>query len=367
MKKIIHLLLLFPLIIFFQQPLLAQTDAMFIDANGRVHHLPQKYKVREQNAPPEVKTLLANQRQLVKAQKLQFNVGFTGVSNKTLAIITGEKEVPTNEMNRIKEYVLTRKLTPAAIDINKIKLAGCFASSKTYDARNQGYVTPVRDQQCGNCWAYSAIGAYEGSYKKVNKTFINASEQHAVNCVDGDCGGGFAYKVMEWMVNQNKNINSEAVVPDAGVDQPCPGGSPTTNYYATDWGVVHPSGDINKIASVADIKAAMCQYGPIAASVQVTSLFQNYTDGVFNETPSNYNSPSSNHAVVLVGWDDNKGAWLMKNSWGTNWGEDGYMWIKYNTNNIGRRAAWIIAKKAPLVVKPIKDLKATDKPTIIRQ
>src|SRR5690606_12507461 len=44
--------------------------------------------------------------------------------------------------------------------------------------------------------------------------------------------------------------------------------------------------------------------------------------------------------IVLVGWDDSKNAWLMRNSWGTNWGEDGYMWIDYGSNSIGAYAAW---------------------------
>lgn len=325
--------------------------------------LPQKYQQMEINAPANIKTLLATQRKTITDQKLQFNVGFTKVSSKTLAQITGEKEVPENEVIRLKQYTIARKLTPAAIEILKIKLLGCVAGLKKYDARNQGYVTPVRDQQCGNCWAYSAVGAFEGSYKKVNGSFINASEQHAENCVDGDCSGGFAYKVMEWMVDQNKNLNTEAAIPDAGMNQPCPGGTPSTSYYATDWGVVHPSGDISKIASVADIKEAMCKYGPIAVSVQVSGLFQNYTNGVYFGFASDYNSPSSNHAVLLVGWDDDKGAWLMKNSWGTDWGEDGYMWIKYNSNNIGRRAAWIIAKKS-MIIRPIKNIKAVEKPVI---
>lgn len=329
-----------------------------------VPELPTKYKTRELNAPANLRTLLVNQRQQISTQKLNFNVGFTSVSSKTLAQITGEKEVPVAEINRIKQYVLKAKLSPAALEIIKARLVACVATGKSYDARNQGYVTPVRDQQCGNCWAYSAVGAYEASYKRVNGGLIDASEQQAVNCVDGDCTGGFAYKVMEWMVNNNKNLEKEAVTPDVGVDQACAAGTPATNYYATDWGVVDPSGDINKIASVSDIKKAICQYGPVAASVFVTPMFQNYANGVFYEWASNYASPSSNHAILIVGWDDDKGAWLIKNSWGTDWGEDGYMWIKYNSNNIGRRAAWIIAKKAPAIVKPIKDIQIKDRPVI---
>ncbi|HEV7780088.1 MAG TPA: C1 family peptidase [Chitinophagaceae bacterium] len=346
--------------IFKKQHALA-TAAIFcvLQASSQIVKLPQKYMVREVKAPEVIKTRLASQRAIIVQNKLQYNVGFTSKSNKTLDEITGEKEVPESENIRIKQYLQNRQLTVAAIDINKIKLLGCFATLKKYDARTQGYVTPVRDQRCGNCWAYSALGAYEGNYKKVNGSLIDASEQHAENCVAGDCSGGFAYQVMEWMVDNNKNLEKESVLPDAGVNQPCGGGTPATNYYATDWGIVDPSGDINKIASVAAIKEAMCKYGPIAASVQVTAAFQDYTNGAFFEFASNYGSPSSNHAITLVGWDDDKGAWLMKNSWGTEWGEDGYMWIKYNSNNIGRRAAWIIAKKAKIIgpAVPIKDIR----------
>jgi cathepsin L len=79
--------------------------------------------------------------------------------------------------------------------------------------------------------------------------------------------------------------------------------------------------------------------------MNATPLFQNYTGGVFYETASDYNNPTSNHAVMIVGWDDSKNAWLMRNSWDTQWGEKGYAWIDYKSNNIGRRAAWVLVKK----------------------
>ncbi|MBP9102303.1 MAG: hypothetical protein KBF82_00460 [Chitinophagaceae bacterium] len=320
-----------------------------------VIELPQKYKLREVNAAPVIKNQLIDQRKLIVAQKLQFNVGFTGVSNKLLSQITGEKDnIPAAEVARIKNYTKTRQFSPEYKEFLKIKFAGCTAGASKYDARTQGYVTPVKDQQCGNCWAYSAVGAFEASYKKANGSVIDASEQHAENCVDGDCAGGLAYKVFEWMVDNNKNLERDAVIPDAGVNQSCPAGTPTTNYYASDWGVVSSTGDITKIASVADIKQALCLYGPVAASVTVSGLFQNYTNGVYFGFESDYANPSSNHAILIVGWDDLKGAWLIKNSWGDDWGENGFMWIKYNSNNIGRRAAWVLAKKAPKIIRPIK-------------
>lgn len=315
--------------------------------------LSQKYVLRESKATPQLQAELRNLRTEMVQKKWTFNVGVTGVSMKTRAAITGESEINVTQANLIKAKVLNRQISVAAQGIIKAWATTCFATKKAYDARSVGYVTPVKDQQCGNCWAYSALGAFEASYKRVNNIIVDASEQFVVNCSGGgNCGpqGGLAYLVFDWMVDNNKNVAHDATLPDAGMVGACPGGTPISQNYATDWGVVDPSGDILKIASVASIKAAICKYGPVAASVNVTNAFQNYTNGVFNEQPSNYANPSSNHAIVIVGWDDDKNAWLMKNSWGTDWGEDGYMWIDYGSNNIGRRAAWVIARKAVLKV-----------------
>ncbi|RYY56834.1 MAG: hypothetical protein EOO09_05000 [Chitinophagaceae bacterium] len=322
--------------------------------------LNAKYLQREINAPALVKTQLETQRKLISTNKYNFAVGFTKVSGKQLATITGEKEISSTQANQLKQTVSRRVLSAGALEITKVNLATCVASKKAYDARSLGYVSPIKDQRCGNCWSYSACAAFESSYKRVNGSFVDASEQQVVNCSNGgDCiDGGFTYLVFEWMVGNNKNLEKESVLPDGGTKNACAGTTPGTNYFASDWGIVDPSNDINKIASVANIKNALCKYGVIAASVYVTPLFQNYASGVFYEFPNNTADPVSNHAIDIVGWDDDKGAWLIKNSWGTDWGEDGYMWIKYNSNNIGRRAAWVVAKKAPVVFKPATEIKA---------
>ena len=133
------------------------------------------------------------------------------------------------------------------------------------------------------------------------------------------------------------------------------------------------------------MKLALCQHGPLAVAVLATELFQAYTGEstfdpttgrinknlVFREnvpaailTPVHgpgFNGPSDpgtgkryhniNHDVLLIGWDDDKGAWLIKNSWGTDWGntgghgtDKGYMWIAYGSNNIGFGSAWVRAR-----------------------
>jgi len=91
------------------------------------------------------------------------------------------------------------------------------------------------------------------------------------------------------------------------------------------------------------LKQALCRYGPLAVAVRATRLFQAYKSGVFNERDTG----KVNHGVTLIGWDDNKEAWLIKNSWGTGWGEKGYMWIVYYSNSIGYGASWVEAKSSP--------------------
>ena len=304
--------------------------------------LPAKYVAREGAASAALKQELAAQRSLIITQKLDYMVGNTSVSGKPISSITGELSVvPDAAKIQAKNQRMNERLKTLPLPEGVIIQASPCANQSKYDARNANLITPVRNQMCGNCWSFGAVGTYEANYLKVNGGLPNSldlSEQHAQTCSGGgSCAGGFAYHVFEWMAEQGKDLKTEAQLPQTGNDAAC-GGNVDNQYDAVDWGVVHPSGDINKIASVADIKKAICEYGAVSASVNVTGSFQNYTNGVYSGTPSNYNNPSTNHAIVLVGWDDTKGAWLLKNSWGSaNWGEDGYMWIKYGSNNVGRR------------------------------
>ena len=296
---------------------------------------------------------------MINSKKLTFQVGYTEVSNLPLSQLAGEGEESAYYSNRLKAQLSRQPFLPNFGITSGI----CTAGLTKFDARNQGIITPVRRQQCGNCWAYAAVAAFEANYTKTNGTNPNnldASEQHVVSCSNGgSCSGGLSYKVFDWMKNGNKNLATEAQYPDLGVNGNCPAQKPNTSYYIEAWGSCRQDGDNSKIAPVSNIKAAICQYGSVKTSFTATTLVQNYTNGVINEFPSNYSNPSSNHAVIIVGWDDTKGAWLIKNSWGTNWGMNGYGWIAYGSNNIGRRAIWVKAKKITYQINP--NLVATNK------
>ena len=200
-------------------------------------------------------------------------------------------------------------------------------------------LTPIRNQgACGSCWAFAAVGTLESSNAIINGAQADLAEQHALSCSGGGtCGGGWYTPIYEWLAAGKDGLQTESKVPYQATDATCKAGGKTP-YEVETWGWVDP---VNSQPSVAAMKAAMCQYGPLTAAVAATPAFIAYSGGVFNEK----SNTQINHAINLVGWDDSKNAWLLRNSWGTNWGEDGYMWIDYGSNSVGAWSAWAMVEQ----------------------
>ncbi len=322
--------------------------------------------VDELKAPIAVQQQLFTTRQMITDKKLSFTVGLSAVSNFSLQQLAGEKQLSASEelqfSQSIQSHIRATNLKLQSLPTESTgqntegASTGGAASQRRFDLRTTGNCTPVKDQNpYGTCWAFGAVSAYESNYRVTNTQTIDASEQQVINCSGaGDhIVGGLALDAIKWMVNNNRNLIDETSARYSGPKTTC-GASPATPYYATSYGVVDPSGDPSRIAQVAAIKQALVRYGAISASVNATTAFQWYNGGVFYETTSNPGSPVTNHAITLIGWDDDKNAWILKNSWGAGWGstcdfgsERGYMYINYNTNNVGRRAAWVLAKPLP--------------------
>ena len=325
---------------------------------------PQKVDLaqREQTASPQIQDLLRKLRAQIAEKKLGFEIGYTTALDKKLEVLAATrlpKDLPAlaEKQNSIADKLLTidmatrdsfnkahPNLLPELIVRNKFPTP--CGDQSAFDWRKLGKVTPVRDQDgCGSCWDFSAIGAFEGSYLLRNGVAINASEQQILSCSKGGtCAGGWPYLVFEYLISNG--TATAASYPYTATDSPC-NTSVALPYRAVVWGYVAPDGGI---PSVQAMKNALCQYGPLSITVYVDSLFQAYTSGVFKDIPS-ASSPGINHAITLIGWDDSKHAWLIKNSWGTGWGETGeygssrgFMWIDYDTNNIGMAAAWVQAQ-----------------------
>lgn len=306
------------------------------------------YRQREKQAPPQIKERLAALRQEVKAKQLTFEVGYTTAMDESLEKLAGTKapaDLPeqARRQNEIGAKLLRLdleardqylRINPQIPEL----LLKCSANLSAFDWKSRGKVTPVRNQDgCGSCWAFAAEGAYEGSYAIRNGTLEDTSEQDPLSCSGaGSCGGGWWAGVFNWLISHGDA--TEASYPYTATDSVC-NTSIAAPYRAVAWAYVRPDASI---PSVTETKQALCDHGPLAVAVLATALFQAYTGpSVFNEHDTTH---GINHGITLIGWNDSKHAWLIKNSWGTGWGMAGYMWIDYNSNNIAYGAAWVQAR-----------------------
>ena len=278
------------------------------------------------------------------AESQGFKVGPSSALGRSIDQLAGT-QIPANLTELAKQQNFrAREILDNLEQSPGQRFSSCSADAVTFDWRDSGIVTPVRDQgECGSCWAFAALAAFESStlyhnnltYSQVGG-IVDGSEQHLLNCSGaGSCKGGWYGPVFDFMID--KGNLPERVFRYQGEEKVCRFQRNSPVKAAT-WGYVSDDGGI---PSVSEMKQALCKHGPIVSTVHMTDAFNAYKSGVFNENA--FGSP--NHAITIIGWDDQKGAWLLKNSWGTDWGEDGYMWIDYNSNRIGYAAAWVDARK----------------------
>jgi C1A family cysteine protease len=199
--------------------------------------------------------------------------------------------------------------------------------------------------QCGCCWAFAGVGAYEGNYlyRKLGQPAL--SEQYILNCSDDGCNGGFTTTAGDTLKSKGTATRTDFLYVGYATADCASSGPPAHQlpYRASDSGLL-PTADPNADRpSNDDLKRGLLQYGALVIGYYVGDAFQNTSIATENEVFDVDEGGQPNHAITLIGWDDSKGAWLIKNSWGTGWGAAGFMWIKYGINGIGTDAAWVEA------------------------
>lgn len=298
------------------------------------------YSQREKQAPSAIAARLLALRARAEKEGWRFVVGYTAAMDIPLDQLTGVK-VPPN----LGELAFVQNKTAMQVLANKefvlrtqsTARRACSANALGFDWRQNGADTPVQDQKtCGSCWAFATAAAFESNYELNDGRVVHVSEQQILDCDSKySClGGWWAFDY----IRSSGGLTSAANYPYTAKQGMC---QVKPKLYREDiWGFVAQNGST---PSVDEIKSALCSHGPIVVAVKATDAFQSYVSGVFNEHDPQCKGDGKcvNHAITIVGWDESKKAWIIKNSWGDMWGIRGYMYISYDSNDIGYMAAWV--------------------------
>ncbi|XP_061374819.1 ervatamin-B-like [Gastrolobium bilobum] len=199
-----------------------------------------------------------------------------------------------------------------------------YAGPVSLDWRRRGVVTGVKDQaNCGSCWAFSATGAIEGINAIATGKLISLSEQELVDCDPKSygCDGGWPSNAFDWVLS-NGGIALETDYSYNAIGSTCYASQVSNSASINGYENVYPSDDGLLLATYLQ---------PISVAIDASD-FQFYSGGIFDGPNCATDSQYVNHAVLIVGYDsvDGEDYWIVKNSWGTNWGINGYIWIKRN-------------------------------------
>ncbi|XP_060707552.1 cathepsin O isoform X1 [Hemiscyllium ocellatum] len=200
-----------------------------------------------------------------------------------------------------------------------------------FDWRDKNVVTPVQNQQsCGGCWAFSVVESIESlcAIKEGHLKLLSAQEVIDCSYRDAGCKGGSPINALMWLNQSKAKLVKESEYPFSAKTGMC-------HYFSkSTFGVAIKGYKAFNFRYNEDIMMEkLLEWGPLVVVVDAVS-WQDYLGGIIQHHCS---QGKSNHAVVITGYDTTGDIpyWIVRNSWGTNWGIDGYVYIKMGRNICG--------------------------------
>ncbi|MFS7982773.1 putative cathepsin H [Helianthus anomalus] len=292
----------------------ALTFARFAHRYGRKYQSSEEMKHRYSIFAESLETIRSHNN-----KGLSYTLGVNEYADMTW------EEFSKNKLGAAQHCSATKKgnhkLTDAAVPL-------------TQDWRKTGIVSPVKNQgSCGSCWTFSTTGALEAAYAQAFGKSVSLSEQQLVDCA-GDfnnfgCNGGLPSQAYEY-IKYNGGLDSEEAYPYTGKDGVC--------KYSAENAAVQVLDSVNITSGAEDeLKHAVGVVRPVSVAFEVIANFRLYTGGVFTSDDCGSGPMDVNHAVVAVGYGAEDGVpyWLIKNSWGADWGLNGYFKMEMGKNMCG--------------------------------
>jgi len=216
-----------------------------------------------------------------------------------------------------------------------------------YDSRTLGIVPPIRDQgQCGQCWNFAPVSAHEVSYCKrtgANPATVDFSEQSVVDCGrTGGCDG-------DWPTTSAQIQHDHGVVDERADPYRADSGNGRCQvgvHFIQDSGYLADNPD--SVTPPDAIKAQIVKEGSAVVNMYVDQGFAGLKGSGVYKTTRRYTNPDGtpavNHSVTAVAWSESRRAWLIRNHWTTQWGDQGYGWLDYDSCNVGYGSIGVTAK-----------------------
>ncbi|XP_071702870.1 senescence-specific cysteine protease SAG39-like [Rutidosis leptorrhynchoides] len=268
----------------------------------------------------------ANEKELrskIFQENVRYIQSFNNDMSKTYKLAVNEfADLKNEEFTSARNRFLAHECSPSN---SAFMYENVTAIPSSMDWRKKGAVTPIKDQgQCGCCWAFSAVEAMEGITQLKTGKLMSLSEQELVDCdtsgVDQGCEGGLMDNAFKFIIS-NKGLTTESNYPYKGVDGTC-NSNEESNNVATITGYENVPAN----SESALLKAVASQ--PVSVAIDASgSDFQFYSSGVFTGECGT----ELDHGVTAVGYGtsaDGIKYWLVKNSWGTSWGQEGYIMMQ---------------------------------------